>query len=57
MVELVDTLDSKSGDSNIVWVQVPLRPPCFLIWTIIEHAIFPEFFHIGHINPKQDQVR
>ena len=27
MAELVDALDSKSCDSNIVWVQVPLRPP------------------------------
>lgn len=27
MVELADTSDSKSGDSNIVWVQVPLSAP------------------------------
>ena len=27
MAELVDALDSKSCDSNVVRVQVPLRPP------------------------------
>ena len=27
MAELVDALDSKSGGSNTVRVQVPLRPP------------------------------
>ena len=33
MAELVDALDSKSCDSNVVRVQVPLRPPS---------AFFPE---------------
>ena len=27
MAELVDALDSKSGNSNVVWVRFPLRPP------------------------------
>lgn len=27
MAELVDAPDSKSSDSNIVWVRFPLRPP------------------------------
>lgn len=35
MAELADALDSKSGDSNIVWVQAPLRPPIHIIHDII----------------------
>ena len=31
MAELVDALDSKSGGSNTVRVQVPLRPPFLLL--------------------------
>ena len=31
MAELVDALDSKSCGSNTVRVQVPLRPPIYLI--------------------------
>ncbi len=27
MAELVDAADLKSADGDIVWVQVPLRPP------------------------------
>ena len=35
MAELVDALDSKSGGSNAVRVQVPLRPPEWLFFMII----------------------
>ena len=35
MAELVDALDSKSGNSNVVWVRFPLRPPKTAL-----HALF-----------------
>ncbi len=36
MAESADASDLKSGEGNLVWVQVPLAPPSFLYLDVKE---------------------
>ena len=47
MAELVDAPDSKSSDSNVVWVRFPLRPPqnpkqqsCFIFFALQKNGFY-----------------
>ncbi len=48
MAELVDAPDSKSSDSNIVWVRFPLRPP----YAFLEELHWSEMILKGSLHLK-----